>query len=89
MNAKVTYELRYEVDPWDEKRRAAGLKCWCLVQVVTFELGVPRSEIVAVFERDSVAETFAGHVFATGLDQKLVDIGFIFRELFELRQRYK
>ena len=87
MNAKVTYELRFEPHPWNEERREKGAKAWCLVQRIEPEYGAVRVEAVAIFNLDSAAETFAGHVFGAELDKKLVDIGKDFRNLFLVQQR--
>lgn len=39
MNAKITYRMSFEAHPWNEKSRAAGMQAWCLVKVITPELG--------------------------------------------------
>lgn len=87
MNATVTYQLQFIPHPWNEKSRKEGVSAWCLVRVMTPELGPRKEEPVAIFNLDSEAELFASHVFATKLDKKLVDIGRDFEQLCRLREK--
>lgn len=65
-------------------REENGTKAWCLVMVTTPEVGPKSAEPVAIFNWDSEAERFMGHVHAAALDGKLVTIDPTQRELFEL-----
>jgi hypothetical protein len=87
VNAKVTYVLRFEPHPWNPDLRAKGIEAWCLVRRIEPEYGPMSTEAVAIFNFDSAAEVFAGHIFAAELDKKLVDIGEDFRNLFLVQQR--
>ena len=84
MNATITYRMEYLPHPWNEKRRSRGTRAWCLVKVVTPAVGPKSAEPVAIFDWDSEAERFMGHVFALGLDGKLVTIDSDYKELFRL-----
>ncbi len=85
MKATITYEVSWVPHPWDDKKRAAGMYAWCVLKVVTPEAGPRKNEAVAIFNLDSEAETFIGHVFATGLNGQLVTIPDDFVELFRRR----
>jgi len=85
MIATIRYKMAYLPHPWNTGSRAEGEKAWCLVKVVKPEHGATTEEPVAIFNWDSEAETFQGHVYAAGLDGKLIDIDRDVRELFELR----
>lgn len=89
MNATITYRIGSEPHPWDEKRRAQGVVAYCLIKVITPDFGPKREEPVAIFNWDSEAEMFMGHVFADLLDGKLVTIDPGFRELFEHRAQHR
>lgn len=89
MNATVTYKVSYEPHPWDEKLRAKGVQAWCLVQVITPEMGPKTFTPVALFNWDSDAERFQGHVLASGLNGKLVEIDPSQKEHLEFVQRRK
>ena len=85
MTATVTYKMEFLPHPWNEKSRADGMKAWCLVKIVTPEHGARTSETVAIFNWDSEAETFQGHVYAAGLDGQLIELDPDVRDLFRLR----
>lgn len=87
MNATITYEMAFVPHPWNQVRRAEGVKAWCLVRVTTPEHGPRTEETVAVFDMDSEAMTFQGHILAAGLDGKLVRLDDDVRELFELQKK--
>ncbi len=86
MNATISYAMEFIPHPWDSEQRKRGVQAWCLVKTVKPEVGEKTWEPVAIFNLDSEANTFQGHVFATGLDGKLVSIHRDTRELFELRR---
>lgn len=79
--------MGFEPHPWDKGARASGTKVWCLIKVVTPEMGPVREDPVSLFNWDSEAEMFMAHVFSMKLDGKLVDIDPTWREIFELRKR--
>lgn len=81
MKATVTYRVGFIPYPFDEKRRKAGDEIWALIKVVTPEMGKITEEPVAVFNLDSEARTFQGHVIASKLDGKLVDVDANVKEL--------
>lgn len=85
MKANVTYRMGYIPHPWDEKRRREGIELWCLIKVITPEIGNGTEVAVAAFNLDSEAETFQGNVYAEGLDGKLVSISSDQRVMFERR----
>jgi hypothetical protein len=87
MNAKITYRVGSQPHPWDEKARAKGVTAMCLIKVITADFGPMREEPVAIFNWDSEAEMFMGHIFAAGLDGKLVTIDSDYRKLFEYRAK--
>lgn len=87
MKATITYRVEWHPHPWDAKQRARGVNAWCLVMVTTPEVGPKTVEPVAIFNFDSEAERFMGHVFASGLDGQLVSIDPNQKELFELLGR--
>lgn len=87
MKARIEYRLENISHPWNEERRKQGMKAWCLMCRTIPELGPSTEEPVAIFNMDSDAERFAGHVFAEGLDGKLVSVGSDFRGLFQLTLR--
>jgi len=49
MNAKISYGVVWMLHPWDDDRRAAGVKAWCLVKVTKPEAGPILEEAVAIF----------------------------------------
>lgn len=51
--------------------------------------GLVREEPVALFNFDSEAEMFMGHLFAQKLDGRLVSIDETWREIFERRKKMK
>lgn len=59
---------------------------YCLVKMVVPTFGESTWEPVAIFNYDSEATTFQGHVFAEGLDKKLVEIDDGVRQLFEAQR---
>lgn len=91
MNAKITYRMAYcSSDLLSEGHRKAGVYAWHLMKVVQPELfGTYGSteEPVAIFNLNSEAELFQAHVFASGLNEKLVTIGPDLKELFEERRK--
>ncbi len=87
MKATIAYQLQYIPHPYDAKARERGTKAWCLVRVTRPELGNSTHVPVAMFNFDSEAETFQAHVFAEGLDGRLVTIDPEWRELFEDRRK--
>lgn len=87
MNATVTYLISEQPHPFDDKKRAQGVKAWCLVEVVTPEAGPKTHTNVAMFNYASEAERFQAHVFASGLDGKLVSIDRDVKELLTLWQK--
>ena len=74
MKATITYRVGFIPYPWDEARRKKGDEIWALIKVTTPEMGRITEEAVAAFNLDSEARTFQGHVVATKLDGKLVDV---------------
>ncbi len=87
MKATITYRVSYEPHPYDKKQRAQGVRAWALVRVTTPEAGPRTEDVVAIFNFDTEAERFMGHVFAEGLDGRLVIIDPEWRELFEDRRK--
>lgn len=74
MKATITYKVDQIGHPWDEKRRQSGEVVWCLIKVITPEYGDSKQEPVALFNLDSEAIMFQGHVFASGHNGSLVKI---------------
>lgn len=61
MKAEITYQLR----PWDNPFGNKEIKsAWCLVKVTIAEYGDTRFEPVAVFNLDSQAQSFQGHLLS-------------------------
>jgi hypothetical protein len=90
MIATITYRMDYVPHPWDAKRRKEGTKAWCLMKVVTAESGQTADyEAVAIFNFDSEAELFQGHVVLEHLDGKLLTVDRSIAELIELRTRVR
>ncbi len=87
MKATIAYRISYEPHPYDKKQRAQGVKAWSLVRVTTPEAGPRTEDVVAIFNFDTEGEAFMGHVFAEGLDGRLVTIDPEWSELFEGRQK--
>lgn len=81
MNAKITYRVGRIYHPFNKAR--ANELVWCLIKVTKPELGESKEEAVALFNLDSEARTFQGHVYADGLDGQLVSIDRDVRELYE------
>ena len=74
MDAKIVYTLDRLPHPFNRKQREGGAYAWCLVKRVRPLVGRETKEPIAIFDFDSEAETFAGHIIATGLDGKLVKV---------------
>lgn len=87
MNAKISYGVVWMLHPWDDDRRAAGVKAWCLVKVTKPEAGPILEEAVAIFAWDREAEIFQGHVFSSEQDGVLVEISPDVRELFQNQKK--
>jgi hypothetical protein len=85
VNAKVTYKMQYVPHPFDVKQRAEGVRAWTLFEVTTPPAGPSTAVPIALFNFDSEAERFMGHVFADGLDGKLLEIDPKVRGLFEMQ----
>lgn len=81
MRVDITYRMKYEPHPWDDKLRQDGVKVWCLVKVTTAKVGAPREEAVACFDSDRDALDFQTHVFVEG--EQLVEIEPELREEFQ------
>lgn len=81
MKATITYRVGRIPHPYDDKRAAKGEYAWCLIKVITPVMGEVTEEPVAMFNLDSEARTFQGHVLASKLDGKLVTIDKDIREL--------
>lgn len=87
VNATITYEMAFIPHPWDNVQRAHGVRAWCLLKMVTPEHGPTTQEPVAIFNMDTEAMIFQGHVLAAGLDGKLCRLDSDARELFELQKK--
>lgn len=83
MNAKITYTMDFSPDPFDKKAREQGQKCWVLWEKSTPQVGPETFKVVACFNSDTDARRFMGHVYAMGLDGKLVELPRDVRECFE------
>lgn len=86
MNASISYAVRNLPHPWREEERKEGVHAWCLVKIIKPAIGPSTEEPVALFNWDSEAQLFMGHVLAAGLDGQLVSIDPDFVELQKLRQ---
>ena len=86
MNATVQYAMRFVAHPWSQEQKSKGVYVWALVKVTTPEFGGATEEAVALFDLDSEAKTFQGHVFASGLDGTLIHIDPDMAEFFTLRK---
>lgn len=86
MNAIITYRLSKELHPYSERQRAEGVRAWVLMKIVTPMIGNRTEEPIAIFNLDSEAETFMGHVLASDLDGVLITIDPLMRELLERRR---
>lgn len=82
MKATITYKLGRILHPWDARQYNKDVYVWCLIKVTTPEHGRRDEEPVAIFNLDSEARLFQGHVYAGKLDGKLVDIDKDVKELF-------
>jgi hypothetical protein len=72
MNAKIVYEMCYGPNPFVKDNPCDA---WILWQAVIPEVGIDiHHEPVAIFNRDSDARTFMAHIWAEGLDGKLVKL---------------
>lgn len=89
MKATITYGVEFIPHPWNDKQREQGVKAWCIVEYMTPEQGPRTVTPVAIFDLDSAAERFQGHVFAEGLNKKLITIDPSYEEIFEIRERWK
>lgn len=87
MKATITYQVKNLRHPWDERRANRGEHAWCLVKVTTPEYGLSTHEAVAIFNLDSEAEIFMGHIFAAGLNGNLVTIDEGMKDFFELMRK--
>jgi len=87
VNATITYEMVFVPHPWDCVLRAQGVRAWCLFKIVKPEVGPKTQEPVAIFNMDSEAMTFQGHIMAAGLDGKLVQVDEDVREFFTRQQK--
>jgi hypothetical protein len=81
MKASITYRVGRILHPWDKKMANNGEYAWCLIKVITPEMGRVTEEPVAIFNFDSEARMFQGHVYASKLDGKLVEIDKDVKEL--------
>lgn len=86
MNARVHYKFEYQPHPFNQELRAKGVEAWCLVQIITPEVGPPTYDVIAIFNLNSEAERFQAHIFAEGLDGRLIEIDRTQRELFEMKR---
>ena len=89
MQATITYRVECIPHPWPTDKNR-GIDAWCLVKIVTPEMGPSQTEAVAIFNFDSEAELFQAHILASDLDGKLVTIDKDVRELYlerKTRQR--
>lgn len=88
MMACIKYTVEYILHPFDKKQAALGVKAWCLVKIVEPEIGTNMTwEPVAIFNYDSEASLFQGHVFASGTGDSVVKISRDCTELFTAMQR--
>ncbi len=87
MNATITYRVDFVPHPFDPRQADKGVRAWCLLRVTQPEAGPRMTAAVAIFNLDSEAEAFMGHVWASGLDGSLVSIASDTRELFEYRAK--
>lgn len=89
MNARISYLMAYGPNPFSQHKPVE--KAWVLWRVTTPELGTSdHHEPVAVFNRDSDATEFQGHVVTEGLDGRLVRVDRQLRaSLEELRELRK
>lgn len=83
MQAIISYKIDNILHPWNKERRQSGGTAWCLVKVTKPEYGQTIEEPVAIFNLDSEAQTFQGHVFSEKLDGVLVSIHPDISRLFE------
>ena len=88
MNATISYRMEHIPHPFDDKQRAAGVYAWCLVKWVTPELGESACEPVALFNLDSEAVMFQGHIASAGLN-KLIGIPEGMIAIFDSQKRIK
>lgn len=75
MNAKISYKMSYQPDPF-HRAHLQDTELWVLWEVVTSELGETDTKVtpIATFNLDSEARRFQAHIFASGLDDKLISI---------------
>jgi hypothetical protein len=81
--------MEYIPHPWNEKSRKKGIEAWCLVKRVKPEHGPVLAEPVAIFNYNSEAEIFMGHVFAEKLNGKLVSISDDMADMFEIQLKWR
>ena len=72
MKATITYKVGKRYHPWAKERRTEEV--WCLIKVITPELGNSQEEPIALFNYDRDACDFQAHVLAMGLNKSLVTV---------------
>lgn len=75
MNARIVYKMKNIPYPWDNARRAQGVKVWALCRVVVPEFGPSTGsdfEPIGLFNIDSEAERFMLHAFLTSGENGLL-----------------
>ena len=82
MDATIKYRIERILHPWSHVGQQREMYCWCIVKYIEPEHGNPIVEPVAMFNLDSEAETFQGHIYSLGLDKKLISIDPELKELF-------
>jgi hypothetical protein len=87
MNARIRYRMSELPHPFNPKLAAQGITAWCLVEVVEPEIGSRTEGVVAIFDLDSRAMTFMGHVIAEGLNGRLIEVPNEIVELASIRHR--
>lgn len=75
MMAKITYKVASIPHPWKSEMKQGCVNCWCLIKVTTPQHGSVTEEPVAIFNLDSEALTFQGHVMTQrGSPHPIIDI---------------
>jgi len=85
--ATITYRMENLRHPFDPNANDKGVYVWALVKVITPAHGETTETPVALFNLDSEARTFQGHVYAEKLDGKLVTINDDIRELCKMNMK--
>jgi hypothetical protein len=87
MKATITYRVGRIPNPWNKERRAAGEETWCLIKVTTPDYGDILEDPVALFNLDSEAVAFQGHLISVDPKETTLKVDPLLKEAGLLRKR--